>query len=225
MLVVPTLANPKQEPDLSSSWLLDYGLGSRRGDLFPLLGEGIFTQDGHAWKHSREISRRQCARIQYQDLKSFKEHVDRLVVSLSQSEDVIDLQPLLFRFTLATTIGLIFGESLESSEHRDMDTFESNFDYASLICAVRLRLADFHLLYTPWRVLKACGTVKRCVNRFVEQALKDKEENGWEAAYARHAFVLDLYKELKDRTLVCDQLVNVLVAGRDTTACLMTWAL
>jgi hypothetical protein len=59
----------------------------------------------------------------------------------------------------------------------------------------------------------------------VAQALKGLEKEGEEAALARYPFILDLYRDLRDPVLVRDQLVNVLIAGRDTTACLMSWTL
>lgn len=51
------------------------------------------------------------------------------------------------------------------------------------------------------------------------------EENGEGEALKRHLFILDLYNELQDPALVRDQLVNVLIAGRDTTASLLSWTL
>ncbi len=203
----------------------DFGLGSRRAGLFPLLGEGIFTQDGHAWKHSRELLRRQFARIQYQNLKVFDEHVTNLITKLSSSSGLVDLQPAFFQFTLATTTALIFGEPVGSLGDEDQDTFATNFDYATFISAIRLRLADFHWAYTPSRFPRACKVVKRYADHFVQQALKEQEDNGQQAKSGRHGFILDLYEDLQDPTLVRDQLVHVLIAGRDTTACLLSWTL
>jgi hypothetical protein len=31
----------------------DFGLGTRRRSMGPLLGQGIFTSDGATWEHSR----------------------------------------------------------------------------------------------------------------------------------------------------------------------------
>jgi hypothetical protein len=67
--------------------------------------------------------------------------------------------------------------------------------------------------------------VKGYAMRYLNHALKDMKENGEEAAFEHHPFILDLYKELKDPILVRDQLMNVLITGRDTTACLLSWAL
>ena len=105
------------------------------------------------------------------------------------------------------------------------DTFGTNFDYASMISALRLRLADFHWLYKPKKFTESCAVVKKYADHFVAQALRDRKENGEESATEKYPFILDLYEELKDPALVRDQLVHVLIAGRDTTACLLSWAL
>lgn len=175
--------------------------------------------------NTREMLRRQFARMSYQDMAAFDEPINNLVVELSSASGVVDLQPAFFRFTLATTTALIFGEAVEGLGDDDQDTFSKSFDYASFICAIRLRLADFCWAYSPSKFKKSCATVKRYANHFVQQALKDMEENGEEEALKRHLFILDLYKELQDPALVRDQLVNVLIAGRDTTACLLSWTL
>ena len=190
-----------------------------------MIGSGIFTQDGAPWKHSRELLRRQFMRIQYQDVKVFDGPVDDLLATLASSSGVVDLQPEFFKFTLATTTSLIFGEPFAGLDANDHAMFGDNFDYASLISAMRLRLADWCFLYTPRRYKKTCEDVKRYAMHYVDHALKDMKENGDEAASDSHPFILDLYKELRDPILVRDQLMNVLIAGRDTTACLMSWSM
>lgn len=196
-----------------------------------MLGEGIFTQDGPAWMHSREILRRQFARMQYQNLGVFDDHVQLLMTRLSalaEKGGTVDLQPEFFRFTLATTTALIFGEPVGSINSEDDEgTFGENFDYASLISARRIRLADLYWLYTPKKFSEACKVVKRYAHHFVKQALKERQERdkSGEEGKPSHAFILDLFEELQDEEKVRDQLVHVLLAGRDTTACLMSWTM
>jgi cytochrome P450 len=163
-------------------------------------------------------------RIQYQNLKGFSEHLDELVNDLSLSSGVVDLQPLFFRFTLATTTALIFGQKVSNLDNERQDTFANSFDYASLICALRLRLADFYWIYTPSKYSKACKIVQGFVEGFIDQALSEKDNNESPNS-SRYTFIYELHDELKDRLLVRDQLTNVLIAGRDTTACLMSWTL
>lgn len=169
--------------------------------------------------------RRQFARIDFKNLNTFDEHVNNLVTSLQGLTGVVDLQPHFFRFTLATTTALIFGEPVDDLEDEDRNTFANSFDYASSISAIRLRLADLHWLYTPTKFVKACDNVKRYAAHFVNKALNYKDGVSSSQSSEGIALILDLYRELKDPLLVRDQLIHVLIAGRDTTACTMSWVL
>ena len=189
------------------------------------LGEGIFTQDGPSWKHSRELLRRPFTRMGYQDLKGFTEHVDDLISKLSvpcREGATVDLQPLFFRFTLATTTALIFGQPVKSFEGQEQNAFSSSFDYASMITSMRIRLADLYWAYTPSKFGPACNSVKRYAIEFVNQALAHTKEDS-KSVEGKYAFIEDLHDQLQDPILVRDQLVHVLLAGRDTTACLLSW--
>lgn len=177
------------------------------------------------WKHSRELLRRRFARIQYQDVNVFEGPMNTLLATSSSSTGMVDLQPELFRFTLGITTSLIFGEPFAGLKPKDHEVFAENFDHTSLVSAIRLRLANLCFLYQPSKFKKACGEVKRYAEKYVDHALKDMKENGEEPASERHPFILDLFRELRDRKFVRDQLLNVLIAGRDTTGCLMSWAL
>ncbi|KAL2831937.1 n-alkane-inducible cytochrome P450 [Aspergillus pseudoustus] len=202
----------------------DWELGNSRDAILPMVGNGIFTQDGHAWKRSREILRRQFIRMPYQDMTLFEAPVEKMLISLRSCEGVVDLQPVFFDFTLATTVSLILGElstEIKTSDHR---MFSDAFNYTSLISAVRMRLADLCWLYNPSKYRKACRLVNNYAMHYVNGALEEMRKIGEGVAEQRHPFAIDLLRELKDPKLVRDQLLNVLIAGRDTTACLMSWA-
>ena len=200
-------------------------MGTRSGALFPFIGEGIFTQDGSPWKHSREMLRRPFLKTHYQNLQSFDGPLNNLLSTIAISKGVIDLQPLFFRFTLATTISLIFGQPVETFKSEEQDAFARCFDYASLISSYRVRLQYLYWAYSPSKYRDSCSTVKAFASIYVNRALRDKEKESSAENSDRYAFIQDLYDELKDPKLVRDQLVNVLLAGRDTTACLLSWTL
>lgn len=114
-----------------------------------MIGEGIFTQDGPAWKHSRELLRRQFMHMQYQNLEGFREHVENMIERLQASSGIVDLQPPFYRLTLDTTIAMILGEPVESFKHEIGDLFSRSFNKASLVTATRVRLGDLYFLYAP----------------------------------------------------------------------------
>jgi len=221
------ITDPVNIEAILSTRFEDFGLGCRRMGLMPLLGEGIFTQDGTAWRHSRELLRRQFARIRESELTAFGEHTDILIDNLerSQSSGMVDMQSLFFEYTLGTTTHLLFGEPHHSLPERERVTLRENFDYASMISAIRLRLADLAWLYTPSKFRKACKDVRSWATFFSNKALDFMEEHGEETAMEKYSFIVDLWRETHDRNVVRDQLLHILIAGRDTTACLLSWTL
>ena len=202
--------------------ITDFCLGSRSGALFPLLGQGIFTQDGQQWKHSRDVLRRPFVKMHYQNLTGFGEHIEDLMSNLQRIRGVVDLQPYFFRFTLATTTALIFGQPIKDYESETQHDFARAFDYASVISGMRIRLAQHYWLYHPSRYGHSNRLVKRYTTEFVHQALgsSDGKQSSEDNKYA---FIKDLYEEYKDPAQVRDQLIHVLIAGRDTTAALLSW--
>ena len=194
----------------------------------PLLGNGIFTQEGAAWKHSRELLRKQFVRAQYQNLDHFGEHVDNLIRRMPRNGD-IDLQPLFFDLTLDTATALLFGRSVyslragidQAAENRD---FSESFNIAQEGLAKRFRLAPFHFVYNPADFRRAC----RRVHRFVEQYIRDQglmqPENPSRDGQKESAswFIEQVAKDSASEVELRDQLLNVLLAGRDTTGCCLS---
>ncbi|MCJ1315275.1 hypothetical protein MMC15_000592 [Xylographa vitiligo] len=213
--------DPENIEAVLSSQFEDFHLGPRNLAMKAMIGEGIFTQDGAPWKHSRELLRRQFVRMQYQNLEGFREHVENLVDAVSASSGIVDLQPLFFRFTLNTTISMILGQSVEIFKHEIGDEFSKSFNKASLVTATRVRLGDLYWLYAPKGFSTACKTVKTYTDQFVRDALQQDRDQA--KVSDQYTFITDLMNEHQDLQLVRDQVINVLIAGRDTTAATMSY--
>lgn len=149
--------------------------------------------------------------MHYQDLTKFSEPLDDLIENLRRSTGVVDLQPFFHRFTLATTTDLIFGQPIKDYETDTQHAFGESFDYASLISATRIRLADFYWAYTPAQYRRSCKVVKEYANGFVKQALESNRDDS-HIKKSKYAFIQDLFDEYQDPIRVRDQLVNVLIA-------------
>ena len=84
----------------------------RKKTTTPLLGEGIFTTDGPAWQHSRELLRPNFARHQLvEDLEMFERHLQHLITSIPADGSTVDLQERFFGFTLDVATEFLFGQS------------------------------------------------------------------------------------------------------------------
>lgn len=212
----------------------DYGFGARPAVFAPLLGNGIFTQEGAAWKHSRDLLRKQFVRAQYQKLDhAFGEHVDNLIALLPRNSGVVDLQPLFFRLTLDAASALLFGKSVYSLRADiDQDSqnklFAESFNTAQEGLAKRFRLAPFHNLYNPPAFRQACRNVHRFVEDYIEErglinnnSPTQSLPNDGDEKTSR--FIEQVAAESTSAVDLRDQLLNVLLAGRDTTACCLSW--
>lgn len=186
-----------------------------------MFGEGIFTQDGEAWKHSREILRPQLFHRKYENLDILRESVEDLLAAISNAGGIVDLQPLFFRFTLDVTAAFLFGEStksLRSPEVAGEDTFASSFDTAQTYVAKRFRLLDLYWLIGGKEFYQACDRVHRFADQIIDRNLSPGSSDT-----TKDNFLHSVNREVKDRDALRGQIVNILTAGRDTTACLLSW--
>jgi cytochrome P450 len=207
-----------------------YGLGARRPTFDPLLGDGIFTQDAASWKHSRELLRPLFSLNRANIFTQVEEHTEHLVNCIPTNE-VTDLQPLFFQFTFDTTTFLLFGKSMNSLQATSMqdatnakeaefaDAFRISQDYLFR----RGRLGDMYWMVGGKEFRKQCGIVHRYIDEAVQEALSAEDQDGKVADV--HSFLDALIKETRDPRILRDQLLNVMLAGRDTTACCLTWTL
>ena len=88
--------------------------------------------------------------------------------------------------------------------------------------AKRFRIAPWHWLYNPSDFRHACATVHRFVDDYIQEQAT-REEGDSESP--DHGFIDQLALEFRDAQSIRDQLLNILLAGRDTTACSLSWTL
>ncbi|PGH29033.1 hypothetical protein GX50_08220 [[Emmonsia] crescens] len=216
--------DPKNLEAMMSSKVKNFSFGLRRNIFFPLLGDGIFTQDGQAWKHSRELLRPQFTRQQYQGLDIFRSHVDDFLLHIPHNGEHIDLQPLFFRLTLDTTTEFLFGKSVNSLKEIDAskgNNFADEFDIAQNYVVQRFRLLDLYWLIGGPKFRRSCASVHRFIDQIIEARNEHKQVDMENCG--RYVFFDAIAQDSKDMKSLRAQLINVLLAGRDTTACLLSW--
>lgn len=134
--------------------------------------------------------------------------------------------------TSAGIRALLFGHSVyslranidQAVENRD---FANSFELAQEGLAKRFRLAPFHFLYSPTDFRRACRNVHRFVEKYIrERRLAESEQKidpGAENNNTSSWFIDQVAAESDSEADLRDQLLNVLLAGRDTTACCLSW--
>ncbi|KAF2280400.1 cytochrome P450 alkane hydroxylase [Westerdykella ornata] len=218
-----TIEPANMEAILSTSFK-DFGMGPRRDITYPMFGDGIFTQEGAAWKQSRDMLRPQLQHKQYENLELFRPAVDDLIQIIQESKGTVDLQPLFFRLTLDTTTAFLFGESVRSlitPEAVGERTFATSFNTAQQWVTKRFRLLDLYWFINPPEFRQACQDVHKFADQIIDRNLSSNRTESSDSG--RYVFLDTVAKRTKDRTALRGQIINLLTAGRDTTACLLSW--
>lgn len=168
----------------------------------------------------------QFGRQQYNDLQIFQVHIDCLLDRISENSQCVDLQSLFFRLTLDTTTEYLFGRSIDSlgeNQGSKGSNFAEDFEIAQNYVVQRFRLLDLYWLIGGERFRNACDSVHRFMDSIIDSRNEEYEEAMGEKD--RYVFFDAIAESSKDRKALRAQLLNVLLAGRDTTACLLTWTL
>ena len=238
-------SDPKNIQALLATQFPDYDLGpARRGNMGQTLGDGIFVQDGRAWEHSRALLRPNFARDQVSDLELEERHVQNLMKMLPSRTDgwtnETDIQTLFFRLTIDSATEFLFGESVDSQineaagseagkdgHEKNEILFSRHFDSAQKHMAQRFRLGDLWWLYNPKSYKEDNKIVKDFVDHYVRIALQrsDSHEKKAEEGHGKkkYVFLEALAEQTKDPVELNAQMLNILLAGRDTTASLLSW--
>ncbi|KAF6836637.1 cytochrome P450 [Colletotrichum musicola] len=233
----------------------DFGLGERRNAQFrPLLGKNIFTAEGAFWEHSRALFRPQFSRDHINDLTETERGVQAtfealpLVGKRAETDDGgaaldVDMKPVILRFTLDTSTAFLFGESVESQLTAARGStagisaatamaadvaggemgFAEAFHEATAWLTERSRLQGFYYLAPAAKGRKAAAYIRRYVDHYVREALSTAKPRV--AGIEGYSLLDTLVEQTRDRDELRDQILGILLAGRDTTATLLAWTL
>ncbi|KAH8651312.1 n-alkane-inducible cytochrome P450 [Xylariales sp. PMI_506] len=231
-----TTVEPENMKTILALNFKDYGIGHRRERLKPLLGEGIFNTEGEHWAASRALIRPSFTREQVASLTEFEELIPGLFALIPRDGDTpVDLQDVFFRYTLDSATRFLFGQSVGSLKEpaQSEPDFTYAFNYAQEALRMRKVLGPLSKFYQDPKADRCNKVCREFTRQFVDEAVRvaefDREavQKGTSASQSevdgrRYIFSHELARRTSDKRRILDELVNVLLAGRDTTASLLS---
>lgn len=156
--------------------------------------------------------------------------MDDIVAEIPADGSPVDLQPLFFKLTFDTTMFLLFGDAVSKLDWGQVagqqSTFAQAFNLAQDYLAHRGRLGPFYWALNDRAFRNACKTCHDVVDQAVDKALEaNAEQKEPQTEKNNYVFLSALAEQTQDRKVLRDQCFNVLLAGRDTTGCCLTWTL
>lgn len=210
----------------------------RSASFEPLLGLGIFTLRGEPWRHSRALLRPQFSREQIADMNLEERHVNNLCAMLKTGSDgwtsVVDLQPMFFKMTFELMTEFLYGHLPSQAGQRndapDTEEFGYHFDAGKAFLLTRLALGKLHWLHRSSAFSHHCKKIHQYVEFFVTAKLQHgqtkyatKQPLQEPTTKGKYVLLDELVKLTSNALEIRDETLNVLSAGRDTTASLLGW--
>ncbi|KZT03032.1 cytochrome P450 [Laetiporus sulphureus 93-53] len=214
------------------------------------LGSGIFNRDDEAWKAHRALARPFFSRDRITDFELFERYTDRtlmLISSRCSADGPVEVQDLYARFTLDAASEFLFGQNLETLSGKlpipgqthlsakgsvmddDFGSFVRAFESAQERIMTRSRRGYFWPVYELFGrdpQLRHMEVIKGWVNPVFDHVMRNKaqmQKAGAKNSLDQSIFLEYLAEQTEDRKLIQDQLLNILLASRDTTSSLLTF--
>ncbi|KAG1862400.1 cytochrome P450 [Suillus tomentosus] len=216
-----------------------------------VLGTGVFNSDGETWKLHRTMTRPFFTHDRISHFEIFDRHASRTIAlakDRSRMDLAIDFQDLISRFTLDSASEFLFGhctDSLSVELHFPDNTLEPTNTkgrgdiataFADAVSQAEHAISRRVLIGSAWPMTEifADSTAQhmKVVDEFLDPIL--------EAALTRHStaakldanqttgdqtFLDHLIKLTSDFKVIKDETLNILLAGRNTTASTLTSAI
>ncbi|KAL8943420.1 MAG: hypothetical protein Q9216_001058 [Gyalolechia sp. 2 TL-2023] len=189
-------------------------------DWQEFLGHGIFTTDGEAWAKSRQLLRPQFVKTRVRDLDIFEKHVQQLLFLLDGQGKEVDISELFFGYTLDAATEYLLGRSVDSLGNTDSQ-FAQAFGEVQRIQNIRVRAGPLQHLVPRQEFRKGLRIMDSFIEPFIQDALRhspeELDEKGAKST-GGSTWLHSVAEFTRDRKVIRDQIVNILLAGRDTTA-------
>ncbi|KAI9139440.1 cytochrome P450 [Paraphysoderma sedebokerense] len=204
--------------------------------LEPFLGEGVFNVDGDKWKVQRKVAAHIFNVKNFRDffMKVFEEHIGTLCDILrdaSETDTVVNIYDLFHRLTMDSFCEIGFGHKLGSLHTKGQLPFTEAFDNIQQIVDSRLlapRPVWYWGEYITGKKFKL-RTYQKVIFGFCQKMITDRKSDpnfeNYEDLLSRFMAVKDDEGNGYSDPELRDILLNLIIAGRDTTAINLSWAI
>jgi len=209
-----------------------------------VLGSGVFNSDGEMWKFHRSMTRPFFNRERTSDFHIFVRHTEESLIKMKSRlrEGIsVDFQDLIARFTMDSATEFLFGSCVHSLSsdlpypfnvppppgprtQSESDKFISAFVEAQHIISKRAWVGTIWPLFEIFvdKSREPMKIIDSFIDPILQQSLEKKSTTGSDEALT----LLDhLVQFTTDKKVIKDEIMNIMIAGRDTTAETLTFAI
>ncbi|KAI4330145.1 hypothetical protein MLD38_028448 [Melastoma candidum] len=237
--------DPANVHHIMSANFVNFPKGPEFRKMFGILGGGIFNADGESWKSQRKAAQRLVSHVKFH---RFLARVTRdkvgnglmkVLNDLAESGNEVDLQDVFQRLTFDLTFKLVTG----------FDPGSLSIDFPEVLFSKALDNAEEAIFYRhvfpawSWRLQRVLGigmeeklriaqknldqTIAKCIKMKREQLRKPsldmKEGEDGSDLLTSYMHECEKSDEKCPDKYLRDTILNLMIAGRDTTGSALTW--
>ncbi|KAL2917027.1 hypothetical protein HK105_203459 [Polyrhizophydium stewartii] len=212
-----------------------------KGDYFvsrmkQILGHGIFVSDGETWRVQRKTASHIFSTKKFREFFEtvFASEMQELIARLRKSADgttVVDMQDNFFRFTLDGFGQIGFGVELNTMQ-KDNVPFAAAFDRAQGVMDYRffspLWWLEELIVFPRWLQMRRDAST---IRSFAADIVRERKAESAAVRDSR-SDLLTLFMNVRDDNGISlndeelgDNVLNFILAGRDTTAQALSWCI
>ncbi|KAF9208174.1 hypothetical protein BGZ49_009571 [Haplosporangium sp. Z 27] len=207
-----------------------------RSTLEPLVGQGIFGADGEHWRWQRKLA------SHIFNVKSFRTYTSdvfcreaNLVIdylsTVADTDKVVDLQNLFYLFTLDSFGEIAFGQAFGCLKDPEREVeFAASFDRLNNALAGRFVSPIWRLKDWWTGDNKIIERDTQIVHDFAYGVIKKRRQEAADNEKSDRKDLMQLFMDASDDNgeplsdeMLKDELINMILAGRDTTAQALSW--
>ncbi|CAO3607796.1 unnamed protein product [Cunninghamella blakesleeana] len=203
-----------------------------------LLGHGIFNANGEVWRYQRKTASQIFNVKNFRDhfTKIFVEHLHFMVTNLFdpaiEKGTIVDFHDIMFKFTLDSFVKIGFGVDLHALSTKDKVPFASSFDIIQQNAYIRFTnpyhkyIEKINQYTKPWET--SIEQHLKVINDFAYKVIQQRRQEiqmgqTFNDLLSRFMMAKNEKEELLNDTELRDVVLNMVIAGRDTTAQALSW--
>ncbi|OAQ69352.1 cytochrome P450 alkane hydroxylase [Purpureocillium lilacinum] len=220
---------PEHVKTVLTSKFADFGKGDMFHDAWsPFLGDSIFTTDGDRWHKSRALIRPMFTRDRVRDLHIFDRWAGAMLREMPPAGETVDMCDLFYRMTLDVTTDFLLGQSVGALENPRSD-FSRAFMEVQRMQMILTILYPFRWLVPQHKYKSGIKLIESFMDPYIAATLRltpseletlSKSDRDFDFTFLHHIALFS-----RDPKVLRDQIMAVLLAGRDTTAATLSWCL
>ncbi|KAM3280993.1 alkane hydroxylase MAH1 [Capsicum chacoense] len=239
-----TTVDPANIHYIMSANFMNFPKGPKFKEIFDVLGNGIFNADMDMWKVQRKMTRALITHHEFYKflVKTSRGKVEKGLIPVldhvCNKGCEVDLQDLFQRFTFDTTCILVTGydPGCVSIDFPDVP-FSKAMDDAEEVILFRHALPEIVWKLQRWlrigeekKMISARETLDYTIDKYISKKRKYVKEGG-DLKESEEGFdLLTFYLKEEDNlgvkcddNFLRDNILNLMIAGRDTTSSALTW--